>query len=1090
MDIAWWRLMAVACLVFLTGCPQLRPLAAPPTIVTGQSLPALTGAVRWTERYQTQSSTSEVANGATVSLIDPGTGQTVATTLTQANGNFSLTFSNWTPTASYPYVLEAVKGLSAGGNPNRVGAAAARLRTLISLVSGNWTSITGNGIQLSRSTTALCVISSLKGLTTVQQQLLMGTVTVGSPDVFSGTANISTSEYSAVWGLVDTSLTLNQDPVRSIAREAVTGAFGRIEHGPIVTDVSTTSAAAGNTIIIYGSGFDPTASNNQVLFNGIAATSVAVNATGTQLTVSVPTTPTSGPLTIRVGNLISLAAPNFGITFTVGTHNIQTFAGTVDPAGLLATSWGFTPQWVATDSLGNCYLSDSAKGCVYKVSPGGGISLVAGNGSSSFAGDGGAATLASLNTPCGLVMDSSGNLLIADSYNNRIRMVCNAAGTYFGQAMTANRIYTIAGNGAGTYAGDGGAATSASMNAPFGLALDGLGNLLIADRYTNRVRMVCNVAGTYFGQAMTANNIYTVAGSATQGFSGDGGAAASASMWNPIGVAVDGLGNLLISDQANNRIRMVCNLAGTYFGQAMTANNIYTIAGSATQGFSGDGGAATSASFNWPTGVALDGLGNLLISDTGNHRIRMVCKTSGTYFGQATTANSIYTIAGNGAAFAGDGGAANSAFMYRQQGFALDSSGNLLIADSNNNRIRMVCKTSGTYFGQAMTANDIYTIAGNGTAAVGGDGGAATSASLDQPRGVRVDSSGNLLIADSDNNVIRMVCKVAGTYFGQAMTANRIYTIAGNGTGTYAGDGGLATSASLINPRNVTLDSSGNLFIADNSNNRIRMVCAVSGTYFGQAMTANNIYTVAGNGTATFAGDGGAATSASLTGPQGVTSDSSGNLYIADGNNNRTRMVCKVAGTYFGQAMTANNIYTIAGGGGGGDGGAATSASLNFPRDITLDSSGNVVIDDEGDQRIRMVCKVAGTYFGQAMTANNIYTIAGNGTGTYAGDGGLATSASLQNPRGVFLDASGNLLIGDCLNNRVRMVCKVAGTYFGQTMTANNIYTIAGNGTAAFAGDGGLATSANLSGPSGVAQDSSGNLFIADRANNRIREVN
>ncbi|MBF0456992.1 MAG: hypothetical protein HQK99_03755 [Nitrospirae bacterium] len=182
----------------------------------------------------------------------------------------------------------------------------------------------------------------------------------------------------------------------------------------------------------------------------------------------------------------------------------------------------------------------------------------------------------------------------------------------------------------------------------------------------------------------------------------------------------------------------------------------------------------------------------------------------------------------------------------------------------------------------AANAGNIYTVAGNGSQSYAGDGGLATSATLNDPSGIAVDSIGNLYIADQSNHCIRVVAKVSGTYLGMAMTAGNIYTIAGNGSWGYSGDGGAATSATLRSPSGVALDSIGNLYIADFGNNRIRVVANVTGTYLGVAMTAGNIYTVAGNGNQSYAGDGGLASSASLYLPYCVAVDSVGNLYIAD----------------------------------------------------------------------------------------------------------------------------------------------------------------------------------------------------------------
>jgi sugar lactone lactonase YvrE len=280
---------------------------------------------------------------------------------------------------------------------------------------------------------------------------------------------------------------------------------------------------------------------------------------------------------------------------------------------------------------------------------------------------------------------------------------------------------------------------------------------------------------------------------------------------------------------------------------------ISTVAGNGTQGFGGDGGPATDANLDGPVGIALDSAGNLFIADTFNNRIRRV-DASGT----------ITTVAGDGAAglagdFGGDGGPATSAKLYWPLDVAVDSDGNIFIADRHNHRVRRV----------DATTRIITTVAGNGTAGFGGDGGPATGANLRGPNGVALDSDGNLFIADLGNQRIRRV---------DADTGN-ITTVAGDGTRDFGGDGGPATSAKLYGPRSVALDGNGNLFIADTGNRRIRRVDASTGI----------ITTVAGNGTQGFGGDGGPATSANLDGPISVMLDSNGNLIIAD--NNRIRRV-------------------------------------------------------------------------------------------------------------------------------------------------------------------------------------------------------
>jgi trimeric autotransporter adhesin len=355
-----------------------------------------------------------------------------------------------------------------------------------------------------------------------------------------------------------------------------------------------------------------------------------------------------------------------------------------------------------------------------------------------------------------------------------------------------------------------------------------------------------------------------------------------------------------------------------------------------------------------------------------------------------------------------------------------------------------------------------------------------------------VDGAGNLVIADYDNSRVRVVAAATGTFYGQAMTAGDIYTVAGDGTFGSSGDGGPATSAELETPYGVAVDPAGNLVIADYYNNEVRVVAAATGTFYGQAMIAGDIYTVAGNGAEGFSGDGGPGYLAELNEPEGVAVDGAGNLVIADYDNSRVRVVAAATGTFYGQAMTAGDIYTVAGdglGGSSGNGVPATGAQLNEPDGVAVDSAGNLLICDYGDNRVRVVAAATGTFYGQAMTAGDIYTVAGDGTLGFSGDGGPATSAELNRPDGVAVDGAGNLLISDTGNDRVRVVAATTGTFYGQAMTAGDIYTVAGDGTAGFSGNGGPATSAEFSGPKGLAVNAAGNLLIADTGNDRVREV-
>ena len=577
-----------------------------------------------------------------------------------------------------------------------------------------------------------------------------------------------------------------------------------------------------------------------------------------------------------------------------------------------------------------------------------------------------------------------------------------------------------------TFAGGGFAVnvpgTSANLNSPGAVAVDQAGNVFFAEASLNIVLRL---------DAKT-NLLTLFAGNGTPGFSGDDGLAVNAQLNGPVGLAVDLAGNVFISDAGNGRVRKVTN------------GVITTVAGGGTS--SDDNVPATSERFYELSGIAVDTAGNLYITDgLGQLGVRKVSGGIITtavpnlempYAVTVDAAGAIYVIWGhmhntevikfsNGqtqvlATIPPPGQSPNPAqYLLSPQSIAVDSTGNVYISDPGDNRVVTV------------SGGVITMVAGTGVLGYTGDGGSAVGAELNNPEGIAFDPSGNLYIAAGG------IRKVTGA---------NITTVAGSATPSN-GDGGPATSATLLAPFGVAVDTAGSVYLSDTNAQRIRKVAA---------------------GTETIATDG------QLNDlPHGIALDAAENVYAVG------YILCQI------DKISAAGIVTAFAGAGGflgalGDGGPATSAHLNYPNEVAVDSAGNVYIGDTMNNRVR---KVSGGV---------ITTVAGNGTAGFTGDGGSAIGAELNAPNGVAVDNAGNLYIADTGNKRIREVTStgvintlasgLTGPGAIAVDSAANLYIADGTLIRKFS-NGALTTIAAagiFSNPQGIAVDAAGNLYVSD----------
>jgi sugar lactone lactonase YvrE len=702
---------------------------------------------------------------------------------------------------------------------------------------------------------------------------------------------------------------------------------------------------------------------------------------------------------------VDYATP-YAFTTLAGTPPI---AGS-DGAGAAAQFNG--PSGVATDSNGNIYVADTGDDTIRMITPAGFTTTLAGRVGAAGSADGTGAA-ARFNAPFALAVDSSGNIYVSDSGNGTIREIIPTVVN----GVTAWVVTTLAGTAGQSGSADG-PGSVALFGEPGGIAVDGAGNLYVADSYYNTIRKVTPIP---IG-GVTNWVVTTLAGTPNTDFrfpyywggyaDGTGAAALFAA---PVGVAVDGNGNVYVADKDNCVIRKITP------GGVVT-----TYAGSVQNPGAMDGTTAT-AGFLFPVGIALDGNGNIYVADTGGaFTVGMFTQQDDCTIRKITPAGIVSTLAGTpgvfGAGYVNGPGA--TAEFYFPNGVAVDTNGNVYVADSTNDVIRKV-----------TPAGFVSTLAG-GRGGAGSSDGAGSAAQFKMPFAVALDGSGNAYVADAGNDTIRKIAP--GGY---------VTTLAGNpGVSGFANGTGAPAQSLFDDPRGVAADAEGNVYVADTGNDVIRKITQ-----------GGTVTTLAGTPGVMGSADGGGP-SARFNSPRGVAVDGNGNIYVADYGNDTIRMI-----------TSGGIVSTLAGTPGvpGASDGIGAAALFFSPSGIAVDRSGNLYVGDSGNEVVRKIAPggAVSTLAGTARDGDEQYIGYADGTGA---------AALFEYAYAVAVDAGGNVYVAD--SSLIRRITP------GGVVT-----TLAGQPTFAGGCANGTGSGAQFSMASGIAVDQNGNVYVADTGNNAIR---
>jgi hypothetical protein len=736
------------------------------------------------------------------------------------------------------------------------------------------------------------------------------------------------------------------------------------------------------------------------------------------------------------------ASANAGVGLGPGT--ISTFAGSPVFGPIDATSIGAPGDVTSATVDGTTYAYIAGNNVVRRIDlASGDEQVVAGDGGTGRPVEGTPATSTNL-TASEVAVDPAGDMMILTADNESgLQFVPAASGTYFGGAMTGGDVYTIQ------------HVTGLSFLRAAAIAVDAAGDLIYStDGYVG----VLAVDGASRTQVSA---------------SGTSGEPLVGSILNQA-VAVNASGDIAYIGGNGAVVDFVQKTGGGYGTPYVLVNHENHITNTSSDG---DDGPAYDATTDDPTGLGFDPEGDLLIADQGNDLVRFVamqsCSSGSCPFGLTSTfEGDIYAVAGifkaqNGGTTAIPNGTSATSVDVEPDSVSVEPGGDLLMSDGLVSTL-LVSKAN----------DDIQTSAGNGSYGSSGDGGPGSLAQLSSAGWVASDPGGDVAIVDTSDARIRFIPTSSGTYYGQPMTAGAIYTIAGDGVplpaspGGGGGDGGSATApaakfSTFEAGSGIALEADG-LVVTDPGTNiplvdRVRFVAARSGTFYGQSMTAGDVYTIGGP--------------SELSDPTDAAIDASGNVLVADAGNGDVKQIAASNGV----------LSTLVPAGPGIE-----------PYGIAIDSHGDIALSSRFGSTVSLVPASGGEYFAQTMTAGTAYRIAGDGTAGDGGDGATATSAELDSPIGLAFDAAGDLVIAqegnspffdDYENGAVRFMPASAGTFYGQPMADGDIYTLAGGTIGGFLGDGGPGTSAELAQPTSVAMMPGEDVLVADQWNNRVRRL-